>query len=93
MRVPYYGSYRFPDGAVVIGWFIASASVLPIPIGAVYSLFKPQGSFVQVTHVRSNKSFPRFFVHRTTFLGVCVNITLLATSLKLDIYVNYKYTS
>ena len=48
MSRPYYGNYRYPDFAVAIGWMIASASLVPLPICAAYTMWQKEGSLMEV---------------------------------------------
>uniref|UniRef100_A0A4W3KC56 Transporter n=1 Tax=Callorhinchus milii TaxID=7868 RepID=A0A4W3KC56_CALMI len=43
-----YGSYVYPDWGQGLGWIIALASLIWIPIGAVHTLFQLKGPFLQV---------------------------------------------
>lgn len=43
-----YGTYQYPIWAILIGWIIGMASVVPIPIQAVIGLCKSNGSLLQV---------------------------------------------
>ena len=45
-----YGSYRFPDWSVWIGWLVAVLPVIPLPLGAMYSLANADGSFMEVDY-------------------------------------------
>ena len=48
MAEPSYGDYTYPEGAIVVGWIIAFASLIPIPVSAIHELCKHEGSFLQV---------------------------------------------
>lgn len=43
-----YGVYDFPKYSVVIGWSLASCSVVCIPMVAIYRIYKAKGSLWQV---------------------------------------------
>jgi multidrug transporter EmrE-like cation transporter len=43
-----YGDYAYPDWAMLIGWIVAVISLLPIPIGAVYTIWTGHGTIGQV---------------------------------------------
>uniref|UniRef100_A0A3B3ZWM0 Transporter n=1 Tax=Periophthalmus magnuspinnatus TaxID=409849 RepID=A0A3B3ZWM0_9GOBI len=43
-----YGDYTFPSWAQGVGWVIALASIIWIPLGAVHTLWVLSGSFIQV---------------------------------------------
>lgn len=45
---PSYGSYEYTPVAVTIGWCVAIAPVVPIPITMVIQILKERGSFAQV---------------------------------------------
>ena len=44
-----YGDYEYPDGAIVFGWMLGLASLLPVPICAVIAILREKGSLVQVS--------------------------------------------
>ncbi|KAM4875286.1 sodium-dependent dopamine transporter [Thomomys bottae] len=44
-RPPHYGSYIFPDWANVLGWAIATSSMITVPLYATYKLCSLPGSF------------------------------------------------
>ena len=48
MKSPTYGDYEYPWWALMIGWLIAVAPIIPLPIGSVMCLLKQRGSFLQV---------------------------------------------
>ena len=43
-----YGDYAYPDWAIIIGWIVAMISLLPIPIGVVYTIWTGDGTIGQV---------------------------------------------
>jgi len=38
-----YGSYIYPEWAILMGWAIAVASIIPLPIVAVFVVYKTPG--------------------------------------------------
>jgi len=42
-----YNSYPYPDWAIVVGWMLALASIVPIPLVAAIQLTKAKGTFKQ----------------------------------------------
>lgn len=42
-----YGDYTYPDWAISIGWIVAVFSLLPIPIGVVYTIWTGDGTIGQ----------------------------------------------
>ena len=48
LKAPYYGDYTFPGWSIAIGYIIALSSFVPIPLGVTISLFKEQGSLLEV---------------------------------------------
>ena len=48
LKTPTYGNYEYPWWALLIGWVIALASILPLPIAAVHSILQQKGSLLQV---------------------------------------------
>ena len=40
---PTYASYRYPEWAIGLGWFLASLSILPIPLCAAVTLWQAAG--------------------------------------------------
>ena len=46
---PTYGEYIYPRWAIAYGWFLATVSLLPIPIFAVMELRKQKGSLKEVS--------------------------------------------
>ena len=46
---PYYGDYHYPPAAIGVGWLIAFASFIPIPLCAVRELTRHQGTLLQVS--------------------------------------------
>ncbi|XP_033733685.1 sodium-dependent dopamine transporter-like [Pecten maximus] len=46
-RPPKYGSYEYPEYALVIGWAIACVTVIPIPLNIVWKLAKLPGTLKQ----------------------------------------------
>ena len=43
-----YGEYVYPDWSNILGWLLASSTLVPIPCFMVYKLLQYDGSFVQV---------------------------------------------
>lgn len=43
-----YGKYTYPVWAEVLGWGIALASVVWIPVGAIHEITRHKGSILQV---------------------------------------------
>lgn len=43
-----YGKYTYPLWAEVLGWGIALASVVWVPVGAIHEILGHKGSFLQV---------------------------------------------
>jgi len=43
-----YGTYKYPEWADAIGWLIALSSMICIPIGAVCTIYKSQGTIFEV---------------------------------------------
>ena len=54
-----YGDYVYPSWADGLGWFLASLSLVCIPIGAVLGVYRTPGTSL-------------FKVRGTSFLLVCV---------------------
>ncbi|XP_013379895.1 sodium- and chloride-dependent glycine transporter 2 [Lingula anatina] len=46
-KAPFYGTYSYPPSAIQFGWFLASVPLIPIPIVAVYQIYKTPGPFTQ----------------------------------------------
>lgn len=46
-----YEDYVFPPWAQGVGWVIALASIIWIPLGAIHTLWVLPGSFKQVTSI------------------------------------------
>lgn len=44
-----YGDYEYPDGAIVFGWMLGLASIVPVPVCAIIAILGEKGSFVQVS--------------------------------------------
>ncbi|XP_070572179.1 sodium- and chloride-dependent GABA transporter ine-like [Ptychodera flava] len=42
-----YGVYEYPDWAEVLGWIVASLSIVWIPVGMLHALITANGSFIQ----------------------------------------------
>ncbi|XP_011414893.3 sodium- and chloride-dependent glycine transporter 1 [Magallana gigas] len=42
-----YGDYEYPDGAIVFGWMLGLASIVPVPVCAIIAILGEKGSFVQ----------------------------------------------
>ena len=51
MKSPTYGEYEYPWWALGIGWLIAVAPVVPIPIGSVMCLLRQKGTLLQVCNL------------------------------------------
>ena len=49
MGEPYYGDYKYPAWAVMIGWCIAVSSLIPIPVCFVLELLRHEGSLIEVS--------------------------------------------
>jgi len=45
---PMYGNYVYPWWVQLIGWIIASLSIIPIPVMAIYKIITAKGSAYQV---------------------------------------------
>ena len=45
---PRYGTYVYPWWAILLGWFLALVSLVPIPVIAVYKIIITPGSFREV---------------------------------------------
>jgi hypothetical protein len=43
-----YNGLKYPEWALIVGWFAALTSMLCIPIGAVHTLAKSRGTLHQV---------------------------------------------
>jgi solute carrier family 6 amino acid transporter-like protein 5/7/9/14 len=43
-----YNGVKYPEWALVVGWFAALASMICIPIGIIYTLAKSRGTLYQV---------------------------------------------
>jgi hypothetical protein len=43
-----YNGQKYPEWALIVGWFAALASMLCIPIGVVHTLAKSRGTLYQV---------------------------------------------
>ena len=43
-----YGGNTYPDWAIIIGWIVTVISLLPIPIGVVYTIWTGDGTIGQV---------------------------------------------
>nr|XP_022326232.1 sodium- and chloride-dependent glycine transporter 1-like isoform X1 [Crassostrea virginica] len=41
-----YGNYEYPNAAIVMGWMLGLASLLPIPICAIIAILREKGSLV-----------------------------------------------
>lgn len=46
-----YEDYIFPPWAQGVGWVIAMASIIWIPLGAIHTLWVLPGSLLQVTYI------------------------------------------
>ncbi|XP_046356613.2 sodium- and chloride-dependent glycine transporter 2-like [Haliotis rufescens] len=46
-KPPSYGEYDYPKAAVVVGWFIALVTIVPIPVTMVIQVLKKEGSLGQ----------------------------------------------
>lgn len=46
-----YGDYVFPAWAQGVGWVIAMASIIWIPLAAIHTLWVLPGSLMQVTYI------------------------------------------
>lgn len=46
-----YEDYVFPPWAQGVGWVIAMASIIWIPLGAIHTLWVLPGSLMQVTYI------------------------------------------
>ncbi|KAJ8275789.1 hypothetical protein COCON_G00075410 [Conger conger] len=57
-----YGSYVYPTWAQGIGWFIAMASIIWIPLAAIHTLWVLPGSFTEKLH----KSISPFALDKTS---------------------------
>ena len=44
-----YGDYEYPNGAIVFGWMLGLASLLPVPLCAIIAILREKGSLVQVS--------------------------------------------
>lgn len=44
-----YGDYEYPYGAIVFGWMLGLASIVPVPVCAIIAILREKGSFVQVS--------------------------------------------
>ncbi|KAK7498960.1 hypothetical protein BaRGS_00009769, partial [Batillaria attramentaria] len=44
---PTYGDYEYGSGGVAFGWCVAIVSFLPVPVVAVYQLYKSKGTLLQ----------------------------------------------
>jgi len=42
-----YGDYEYPNGAIVFGWMLGLASLLPVPLCAIIAILREKGSLVQ----------------------------------------------
>lgn len=43
-----YGDVTYPQWAVSLGWCLGMTSLVPIPACAIYSIYKAEGTFIQV---------------------------------------------
>jgi hypothetical protein len=43
-----YGVYKYPDGAIVVGWMLGLVSLLPVPVCALIAILREQGSLINV---------------------------------------------
>lgn len=59
-----YGTYKYPSWAVVVGWMIGFASVIPIPLYIIKDLWAAEGTLLQVCIL--NYSFILFYLMQTT---------------------------
>lgn len=50
-KSPSYGHYIYPPFSVMIGWFIAVVSLVPIPVTMVIQVAKRKGSLRQVNMI------------------------------------------
>lgn len=41
-----YGDYQYPQWAIVIGWLVGLASIVPLPLYMIYSIMQTQGNFI-----------------------------------------------
>lgn len=93
-----YEDYVFPPWAQGVGWVIALASIIWIPLGAIHTLWVLPGSFRQVTYINLFLLFPPpvivgsthvylLLCHTCVNIKPCVNITgpFLWQKLKLSI--------
>jgi len=42
-----YGKYSYPEWALVIGWFFALCSIVPLPLVAIIGILKGKGTFTE----------------------------------------------
>ena len=45
---PAYGKYIYPHWAVIMGWLIAAASLVPIPVYMIYKMYSTPGTLEEV---------------------------------------------
>ena len=45
-KPPTYGDYEYPDAAIVFGWCVALAPILPVPVLAVLEIRKAPGDTI-----------------------------------------------
>ncbi len=95
-----YGNYIFPPWAQGVGWVIALASIIWIPLAAVHTLWVLPGSLIQVTYICHLLYFPTQDIANSTHVHVlachlhkksgCVNITgtFVQQKLKLSLRPN-----
>ena len=48
ISVPVYGTYTYPQWAIILGWLIAIVSLVPVPVVAINVLYNSKGSFLEV---------------------------------------------
>ncbi|XP_046563441.1 sodium- and chloride-dependent glycine transporter 1-like, partial [Haliotis rubra] len=56
---PTYGKYTFPGYASIIGWFIASVSIIPLPVYMILAVKKHMASHTFQTEVSKWLFAPR----------------------------------
>ncbi|KAJ8412400.1 hypothetical protein AAFF_G00127360 [Aldrovandia affinis] len=68
-----YENYVYPSWAQGIGWIIAMASIIWIPLGAVHTLWVLPGSFIE----RIRESITPFALEKSSKRGLCSDIAVV----------------
>ena len=44
-----YADYHYPEWAIIIGWLVGLASIVPLPLYMIYSIMQTQGNLIHVS--------------------------------------------